>query len=196
MHCVQKFLETTIDTDKAVVENEADDDARLRLITSASANALGHYGWAVPLTFGADDGKAYIASYMFIGGGGIAASLIFTKDKLITDGMARGYTMGSLNGTVHGVSLEFLLNGDKAFDNESSAGLTMLGSLGESFTMLYYAKKDNLSWGKMSIVVAAVYGDQRSALVFLQLRLIATIFICMVFLCLLSLVHLWLVQTT
>ena len=60
-----------------IEENEADDDARLRLITSTSTNALAHYGWAVPLTFGADDGKAYIASYMFIGGGGIAASLIY-----------------------------------------------------------------------------------------------------------------------
>ncbi|HPE17397.1 MAG TPA: hypothetical protein P5200_00785 [Tenuifilaceae bacterium] len=145
-------IEGLVNTKVPIEENEADDDARLRLITSTSTNALAHYGWAVPLTFGADDGKAYIASYMFIGGGGIAASLIFTKDKLITDGMARGYTMGSLNGTIHGVSLEFLLRGEDAFENESSIGLTVLGSLSESFSMLYYAKKNNSTWGKMSIV--------------------------------------------
>lgn len=164
---------------KTVSEEKFSDDdmlqeARRRFITSTTVISLGLYSWAIPYSLGAEDGKAYIASFMFIGGGGFFIPLLATKDREITDGMERGFTMGAANGAIHGLAFKHLIYGRpryydmdywdgyyydyEAYDRDyekhfrASVGLTALFSIGEGFTTLYLAKKNDYSWGRMSAV--------------------------------------------
>lgn len=132
-------------------EGSPTQEARRRLIFSSTAFSLGYYSWAIPAALKADDYKAYTASYMLIGGAGFFVPLIATGHNDITNGMARGFSMGALNGFVHGGALSLMLFGDN-IEYENFLGFTSVFSITESLLGLSMAKKYDYSWGRMSIM--------------------------------------------
>lgn len=139
------------DKAKFFEEDNPTQEARRRLIVSSTLLSLGYYSWAIPTALHAEDYKVYTASYMIIGGAGFFVPLFATNRNNVTNGMARGYSMGAVNGFVHGLALNTLLMGEST-DIESILGITTVTSLTESLLALSLAKKHNLSWGRMSIM--------------------------------------------
>ncbi|MDX9848043.1 MAG: hypothetical protein RBT74_13755 [Tenuifilaceae bacterium] len=132
-------------------EGSPTQEARRRLIFSSTAFSLGYYSWAIPAALKAEDYKSYTASYMLIGGAGFFVPLIATGHNDITNGMARGFTVGAANGFVHGGALSLLFFGDN-IEYENYIGFTSIFSITESLLGLSMAKKYDYSWGRMSIM--------------------------------------------
>ncbi len=132
-------------------EGSPTQEARRRLIFTSTALSLGYYSWAIPAALKAEDYKSYTASYMLIGGAGFFVPLIATGHNDITNGMARGFTVGAANGFVHGGALSLLFFGDNV-EYENFLGFTSVFSITESLLGLSMAKKYDYSWGRMSIM--------------------------------------------
>ena len=143
---------TTNISNTGFAEENPSQEARRRFIVSSSAFSLGYYSWAIPTAFKSDDYKAYVASYMIIGGSGFFVPLLATNKRDITDGMERAYTMGALNGLAHGVSLNMLLLGEENSSFETILGFSSAVSITESLLALSLAKKHKITWGYSSIV--------------------------------------------
>lgn len=142
---------STASTKEPYQDESASQEARRRLIIASTSYSLGYYSWALPLALGADDGKAYVASYMLIGGGGFFIPLIATRNKDITNGMAGAYTSGAGLGILHGYALAALIEGGEPHF-KTFLGLSVGLSMAESFVGLGLAKKYNYSWGRSSII--------------------------------------------
>jgi hypothetical protein len=136
---------------KSISEEDMSQEARRRFIASMTTFSLGYYGWAIPQSFGAEDGKAYVASYMFVGGGGFFIPLLATRERSVTDGMARAYAMGAALGIGHGHALTMLMQGDN-IEYKTTLGMSVAFSLAESIGGLALAKNQNYTWGHMSSV--------------------------------------------
>jgi hypothetical protein len=136
-------------------KNEIDDDetqeARRRLIIASTTFSLGYYSWAIPLSLGADDYKAYTASYMLIGGAGFFVPLIATSQYNITNGMASGFSMGAYSGALHGASLGMVLVGNES-NGRAILGLSAIGGITESLIGLSLAKNRNYTWGQSAFL--------------------------------------------
>jgi hypothetical protein len=132
-------------------EEDISQEARRRLIISSATYSLGYYGWAIPLSFGAEDYKVYMASYLLIGGGGFYIPLIATRNKVVTNGMANAYSMGAGMGIAHGLALSILLMGED-LKYKPTLGLTVAASLGESFIGYGLSQKHSYTWGQTSSI--------------------------------------------
>jgi len=127
-------------------------DGKRRLIGSSMTYSLGYYGWAVPVALEAEDGKAYAASYMFIGGAGFFVPFLATRNKEVTWGMAKGYAMGSGLGIAHGWALTVLMLGDEMDDGRAALGISVATSLTEGLIGYSIARKHNLNFSRMSMI--------------------------------------------
>ena len=68
-------------TKASYIDDDMSQEARRRLIASSTTFSIGYYGWAIPMAFGADDNsKAYIASYLLVGGGGFSIETVQFDD--------------------------------------------------------------------------------------------------------------------
>ncbi len=141
---------------------ELDQEGRSELIRTSLILSLVYYGWAIPLALDAESGRAYVASYMLVGGGGFFVPFLATRDSRVTEGMARGYTFGSILGIYHGWALAAAIQGD---DMEFRLGLgtSVVTSIAEGVTLMNYARSRDLNQGHISMmgtggVVGLLYG--------------------------------------
>jgi hypothetical protein len=142
---------STLSPQELYEDESASQEARRRLIASATGFSVGYYSWALPLSLGAEDGKAYAASFLLIGGGGFFIPLVATQNKNITNGMSASYAMGAGLGIAHGFALTSLIHGDE-FNEKTFFGLGVALSITESLVGLSLAKRNNYSWGRASIM--------------------------------------------
>ncbi|MHC1703829.1 MAG: hypothetical protein AB9846_07965 [Tenuifilaceae bacterium] len=132
-------------------QNDFGQDGRRRLIISSMTYALGYYGWAVPVAFDAQEGKAYTTSYMFIGAASFFIPFMATRDKEVTWGMAKGYSVGSSLGIIHGWSLSTLLLGEE-MEGRTGLGISVATSLTEGLIGYSLARKHNFSYSRMNMI--------------------------------------------
>ncbi len=136
----------------AIDDNTSYLEARRLLIASSTIFSLAYYGWAIPTALNAEgNGKAYIASYMFVGGGGFFIPFLVTRNKRVTEGMAVGYTVGAGLGIIHGYTFTGVLMGSN-FDDRVALGLGVGFSMAESMLGLSLAKRKNYTWERMSSI--------------------------------------------
>ena len=128
-------------------EVDVDRDGRRKIIASTMAYSLAYYAWAIPLSFNAESGKAYTASYLLIGSAGYFVPMLATQKGSYTNGMSKGYTYGCFLGIGHGLSLGALLSG--GYDHNFVLGASAVVSVGEGIAGLNYARKHNLNRAHM-----------------------------------------------
>lgn len=133
-----------INTEEEVTsEVDVDRDGRRKIIASTMAYSLAYYAWAIPQSFGAKSGKAYVGSYLLLGSAGFFVPMLATQKGIYTNGMAKGYTYGCFLGIGHGLSLGALLSG--GYDHNFILGASAVVSVGEGIAGLSYARKHNFN---------------------------------------------------
>jgi hypothetical protein len=128
-----------------------DRSGRTELITASLVYSLIYYGWAIPTALDAKSGRGYAASYMLVGGSGFFVPFLLTRDKPITNGMARAFTLGAGLGIAHGWGLTIGVMGED-IEPEVGLGVSVATSLAEGIIGLSYARKHNLSQGHVSSI--------------------------------------------
>lgn len=131
-------------------------EGRTKLLVGTLALSLGYYGWAVPVTFDVNDGKAIAALYMLTSGAGFFIPLFGTRDIPVTDAAATLSLYGGTRGIVHGMSLYGLAKGEDA-SGRGLVGFGMLGSFSEAMAFFSLADKSNMSAGMAEVI--CVGGD-------------------------------------
>ncbi len=140
---------------------------RTGLLISSSIVGLGFYGYAVPITFGIDGDKEFIASYMLVGASGFLIPYYATRYKNVTVPQLSMTLFGQTRGIANGFILGELIHNAPDFNEESgnweeylklqdkherlTIGLGILGSLTEGFAGFKLASKWNYSIGSASI---------------------------------------------
>lgn len=147
---------------------EPNEGARRRLLFSTTTSATVFYGLAIPSMFKEPETKYYVASSLFIGAGGFFVPFLATRKGGITDGMARGYTMGTLMGIAHGVKMHSLVTGrysslnfyeeyweetdEQRIIRQGTMLSMVLMGLGEGIGLTLLARHNGYTWGQMSSV--------------------------------------------
>lgn len=152
-----------IKSTRGYVDEDMSTEGNRRLIVSSTAFSLGLYGWGIPVALGAEDYKAYTASYLLVGGGGFFIPFLATREKEVSNGMAWGYTYGAGVGAMHGMAFSSLIDSD---DIKTRAGLSVGFSIAESFLGYFAAKNKNYTWGRVSSIGSGgIWGMGYGALV-------------------------------
>jgi hypothetical protein len=128
-----------------------DQEGRAKLLGGTLALSLGYYGWAAPVTFDIDDGRAFAAMYMLTSGAGFFIPLYGTRDIPVTDAAATLALYGGTRGIVHGMFLYIMAKGEDA-SGRGIVGFGMLGSLSEAMTFFSLADRSNMSAGTAEVI--------------------------------------------
>jgi len=126
-------------------------NAQRRLLASSLTYSLCYYGYSIPLAFDMENSKGYMVSYMFVGSAAFFIPLVGTKDKMVTWGMSKGFSLGNGLGITHGVELSALLFGDD-MSSSFTFGLSTITGLSEGLIAYKTAKKYGCSSSQMGII--------------------------------------------
>ena len=126
-------------------------DGRAELVSTSVLSSLLYYGWAVPAALNVQNGRAFLASYMFINGAGFFVPFLSTRNGTVTKGMGRAYAAGTGMGVVHGWALTLALKGIE-IDARTGLGVSVVTSLGEGIAGYHLARTRNLSLGHVDLM--------------------------------------------
>jgi hypothetical protein len=146
-----------------IVDSSIDQKGRQELLVSSTISGLGFYAWMTPLALNVENARSQVGVYMLVGGSSFFVPFFLTKDKEVTQGMARAYSIGTGTGVGHGFLIKNLVDNnyestdwdarDRRFLIPMAFGLT------ESIGMMKLAEKYDLSVPNVSMIASgSVWG--------------------------------------
>lgn len=156
------------DSGKVIALNQ---NGRSALLVTSTLSGLGYYGWALPLTFNAEDEKFQVALYMIASSSSFYIPYKSTQFKNVSMAQASLSFYGQTRGIMYGMLLGDIMTKDIDYDNpnytqldndrqkreQTLFGLGMLTSVTGGITGFRMAEKWGYEGGDVSIM--QMWGD-------------------------------------